>query len=134
MKLGFENFYLYSSINPLNGHDFTLIAGSVNTACLNIFLTEFSKERRNKKILLVLDGAPWHRSAKLKVPHNIELVILPPYSPELNPVERFWRHLKAKTIKNKIYEDLESLQESISLFFQTLKMEDVKSLCSIDYL
>jgi hypothetical protein len=40
--------------------------------------------------LLVLDGAGWHSSPRLTVPDNIALLPLPPYSPELNPVENVW--------------------------------------------
>jgi transposase len=57
---------------------------------MNVFLSELALSFANKQILLVLDGAGWHRSRELVVPGNIELFFLPPYSPELNPVENLW--------------------------------------------
>jgi transposase len=49
-----------------------------------------------------MDSAGWHRSKNLKIPQNIEIVFLPPYSPELNPVEKLWQYIKSNTIENKI--------------------------------
>jgi hypothetical protein len=51
-------------------------------------------------ILLVLDGAPNHRSGELAVPDNIRLLHLPPYSPELNPKENLWDEIRKKIFKN----------------------------------
>jgi len=73
---------------------------------MNVFLNEISKTYANKEIVLVMDGAGWHKSKDLQVPDNIEIIILPPYSPELNPVERFWQHIKRYTIRNKIYKNI----------------------------
>lgn len=90
VKLGFKNFYLYSAVESSTGEHCTLEIPYVNTGCLNVFLEEFSKTYPKDEILLVMDGAGWHRSKDLIIPANIEIVYLPPYSPELNPVERFW--------------------------------------------
>lgn len=130
IKLGFENFYLYSSVEPKTGEDFTLLLPYVNTECLNLFLEEMSKHLKGKEIILVLDGAGWHKSSMLKVPRNIEIVYLPPYSPELNPVERLWHYIKANTIKNKVYENLSSLEEVVCQFLTNLSPSTIKSICS----
>ena len=65
----------------------------VNTECMNIFLENMSKYLSNQTSIIVMDRASWHRSKDLKVPSNIKIILLPPYSPELNPVERLWRHI-----------------------------------------
>jgi transposase len=75
---------------------------------MNVFLKEMSKEYAGDKIVLVMDWAGWHKAKNLQVPDNIEIILLPPYSPELNPVERFWQHIKQNTIKNKIYKTFNS--------------------------
>jgi transposase len=54
-----------------------------NTECMNIFIQELVKDFGDKRIILVLDGAGWHKSKGLLIPDNITLVFLPPYSPEL---------------------------------------------------
>ena len=55
--------------------------------------------------VLVLDGAGWHRSGgRLRVPDNITLLHLPPYSPELNPVETVWAYLRSNTLSNRVFD------------------------------
>src|SRR6516162_2302205 len=56
----------------------------------------------NKHILLVLDRAGWHRSARLKLPEGIHLVFLPPYSPEVQPAERLWP-LSNEPLANRVF-------------------------------
>lgn len=134
VKLGFKNFYLYSAIELGKGEHFTLEIPHVNTICMNVFLEEFSKNYPLDKILLVMDGAGWHRSKKLIVPNNIEIIYLPPYSPELNPVERFWEHIKRHTIRNKIYLTLNSIKDAVASFLNDLQAEFISSLCSFQFL
>lgn len=134
VKQGFANFYLYSAIDPETGDIFTLEIPYVNTNCMNIFLLEMSKEYADEKIILVMDGAGWHKAKNLQVPDNIEIIIMPPYSPELNPVERFWQQIKQNTIKNQIYKNIKELKNAVSNFLNSLTAEAVKSICAISYL
>ena len=76
IKLGYKNFYLYSAANPKTGKEFTLLLPNVNINCMNIFLKEFSKTIKQRKVLIVMDGAGWHKSDKLKYPENIRWKIL----------------------------------------------------------
>jgi transposase len=55
---------------------------------MNIFFQELEQQYRQQPIILVMDGASWHKSRSLNLPENVEIIYLPPYSPELNPVER----------------------------------------------
>jgi transposase len=87
-----------------------MILPKVNTEQMNVYLEKMAERYANRKILLILDGAGWHKSKDLVVPENIKIVILPPYSPELNPVERLWQHIKGSVLKNRIYERLQDLQ------------------------
>lgn len=133
-KLGFQNFYVYSAVNPSTGEDFSLLIPNVDSLCLTSYLEEFSKYLGCRKIILVLDGAGWHKASKLVIPENIELFFLPPYSPELNPVERFWQYIKNNTIKNKVYKTLECLEQEISAFLRGMTREVTASVCAINYL
>ncbi|OAM05726.1 MAG: hypothetical protein TV41_00920 [Wolbachia endosymbiont of Dactylopius coccus] len=54
---------------------------------MNIFLEQMSKNLESREIFLIMDCASWHRSKGLKIPESITIIYLPPYSPELNPVE-----------------------------------------------
>lgn len=83
--------------------------------CFAHFLEEFQKDRRESgktdDILLIADGAGAHQADGC--PENIALVKLPPYCPELNPVERFFEELR-KVTANRIFETLEEVEECLA--------------------
>ena len=66
----------------------------VNTDIINIYLTELSHTYQDQGLLLIMDRAGWHTATRLEIPRNIRIEYLPPYSPELNPVERLQRWLR----------------------------------------
>jgi transposase len=101
---------------------------------MNIFLSEFAKANKDQKIVIVMDGAGWHQSKKLMIPSNIRIIILPPYSPELNPVEKLWQYIKDHTIKNRIYETLRELERVVCKFVNKLSSEIIKSICGVSYI
>lgn len=133
VKLGFQNFYMYSSVNPNTGEAYTFIADKVNTESFNSYLEEFSKQLGEKEIFLVLDGASWHKSKNLVIPKNITIIYLPPYSPELNPVERLWEYIKSKILHNKIYESISELEISLTDFYKMLNTDTIRNICSYGY-
>ena len=92
--------YVYSAIEPKSGESVSLIMPYADTPCMNVFLREVSERDVEDEIVLVLDGASWHRSKGLVVPSNIRLVCLLPYSPELNPVEQLWKGLRSRFFGN----------------------------------
>ena len=61
--------------------------------------------------ILVLDGAGWHSSKDLVVPPNISLLTLPPYSPELNPVENVWQFLRQNRLANRVLHSYDAIVE-----------------------
>ena len=132
VKLGFKNFYLYSSVNSANGDSFTLLLPSVNTDYMNIFLEELAAEIE-EDFVLIMDGAGWHKSKNLIIPKNIQIVLLPPYCPELNPVERLWKYIKDNVIRNKIFETLLELELTVCEFVRNLSADIVKSVCGYNY-
>ena len=85
-------------------------------------------------MVMVMEGATWHPSNELLVTDNIRKIILPPYSPELNPVEKLWQYIKDKTIKNKVYTNLDVLEDSIVAFFNTLTSDIIKTICNVNYI
>ena len=76
-------------------------------------LDEVAARYPEDRIVMVLDGAGWHRGGKLIVPENMRLLPLPAYSPELNPVENIWEEVREKGFHNKVFSDLESLEEEL---------------------
>lgn len=133
-KLGFKNFYTYVAASPDLGKGFSLLAPCVNTECMNIFLLKMSRRLKTKKAFLILDQAGWHKSKDLVVPKNITLIYLPPYSPELNPVERLWQHLKDNILKNRIYNTLASLENAVGTFLSSLQPSTIRSICNVNYM
>ena len=112
---------------------FSLALPKVNTELMNLFLHEMSERYKSEKILMVMDGAGWHKSKKLIVPENITIIYLPPYSPELNPVERLWLHIKSNTIRNKIYDSLDDLENVICDFVKGITHSTVAQICSVNW-
>ncbi len=134
VKQGFKNFYMYSSINPNTGEDYSLILSCVDTEMMNLYLKKFSLAYRKESIVLVMDQAGWHKSKQLSIPRNIKIVYLPPYSPELNPVERFWRFLKKEVLHNFVYESLDELINKLLAFYKTIDNKVIMKLCNCSYL
>lgn len=134
IKIGFQNFYVYSAVNPITGDDFSLMMPNVNAMSLNMFLAEMSKHIGDQKAIVVMDCAGWHKAKDLVVPANIEILYLPPYSPELNPAERLWEHLKSETIKNKVYNTIEQLEIVVSSSIKNLNTLLIQSICCMNHL
>ena len=105
-----EYTYAYTAACPENGETVSLILPDMRRECLNIFLEELSRRYPTTHIGLVLDGAGSHKAHDLTVPENITLIPLPPYSPELNPVENFWKVLKATGFYNKVFQSLNEVE------------------------
>lgn len=133
VKLGFKNFYLYTAANPATGNHFSYLLPKVNTQCFNFYLNALSNETKDKEVILIVDQAGWHKSRDLIVPGNITLIYLPPYCPELNPVERLWQYIKSHTIKNKVYDTLDILEETICVFINKLTSKEIASICRVEY-
>ena len=62
--------------------------------------------------VLVLDGAGWHSSPRLRVPDNVVLLPLPPYAPELNPVENVWAFKRANSLSHRLWETYDDIVEA----------------------
>ena len=88
---------------------------------MQAFLDAFADTiAKNEHVALVLDGAGWHSSKTLCVPASITLVPLPPYSPELNPVERVWLHLKARFLSLRLLNDYKAIVTATSRAWKRL--------------
>ena len=105
-----QYLYAYSAIEPKMGESVSLIFPYADTACMTLFLQELSERYPADEIVLVLDGAGWHRSGGLVVPANIRLVCLPPYSPQLNPVEQLWKGIRTRFFGNAYFETLDAVE------------------------
>ena len=88
-----------------------MIMPELNAAVVNLFLEQFSGEvPAGVHAVLIWDGAGFHTGKGLVVPGNVSLIQLPPYSPELNPVENLWHYLRSHHWSNREYEGYKELQ------------------------
>ncbi len=113
--------YAYSAVDVCSGETDSLILPHVNTACMQLFLDEVSARHPNERIVMVIDGAGWHRAHALKVPQNIHLLRLPPYAPELNPVEHVWDEVREKFFHNRVFPSLKALERHLMRALQSLE-------------
>jgi transposase len=103
---GFESTHIYGAVCPERDLGEALVINQVSKEVMELHLEAVSARiPENRHAIMVMDRAPWHRS--LKVPKNITVVHLPPYSPELNPQENVWEFLKNTYLSNKVYRDLD---------------------------
>lgn len=110
----YEWLYVFAAVNPLNGESTAILTPTVNTDYMNEHLRFISEQVGDKRhVVLVLDQAGWHVAKALKVPPNLTLLHLPPYSPELNPVERLWAYLKSHYLSNRVFGDYDHLFASV---------------------
>lgn len=134
INLGRKNFYIYSSVSSSTGYNFSLLLPEVNTINMNIYLKELANDLGDKRAIIIMDGASWHRSTDLMIPANIEIALLPPYSPELNPTEKLWQYIKSNTLKNKLYTCISKLENVVCDFIKNLTVDKIKSNCACSYL
>lgn len=127
--------YLMAAVNPRTGDSLGLIAPTVNTDVMNIYLRMLSEHVGSSvQVVLILDQAGWHVAKRLAVPDNITLLHLPPYSPELNPVERLWCWMKTHDLSNRAYADHDALYEAGCAAWNRLTPQRIQSLCASSWL
>jgi transposase len=132
-KPGYEYFYLYGAIEPETGQRFFTEHERLNSDCFQIFLDRFAEAFPNSHNVMILDNGQFHKAKKLSIPENVELAFLPPYSPELNPVERFWQDLKDQ-LAFDFYEHLSILRQKTRIALSRYTDKAVASLTGYDYL
>ena len=88
---------------------------------MNLHLKEIGHHiQKDHHGVILIDGAGWHKSQALNVPENITLIKLPPYSPELNPVENIWQYLKNNFLNNRIFDNYDAIVDACSDAWNTL--------------
>ena len=123
-----EYRYVYGAVEPLTGESSFLIMPYCNTVCMNLFLEALSKKYSDDMILLCCDGAAWHKAGALCIPENIELFFIPPYTPEMNPIEQIWKELRKMGFRNEIFATLEKVVDRLCEVICNLTDETVHSI------
>lgn len=108
-----SSVYLFGAVCPERGIGAAVVLPHVNVEAMNIHLAEISRNvTASAHAVLVLDQAGWHTSPKLRVPENVSLLPLPPYAPELNPVEQVWAYLRANFLSHRVWDSYSAIVDA----------------------
>ena len=129
-----EYRYVYGAVEPLTGESCFVVMPYCNTESMNMFLEELSNTFPKDKIILVCDGAAWHKSGSLKIPENIELVFIPPYTPEMNPIEQIWKEIIKRGFKNEVFQTLQKVVDRLCDTICSLSNKTIKSITGRDWI
>jgi transposase len=128
----FDSFYLYGAVEPTTGESFFLELPYLNTQMFQVWVDGFAAAFPDSFNIVVLDNGAFHKAKALRWPANAVPVFLPPYSPELNPIERLWRDLKDK-LAELLTTTLDELSDTVCFLIQTYSHGTLKSLTSFTY-
>ena len=105
--------WLFGAVCPERGVGAAVVLPHVDVEAMNIHLAEIGRRvAEGAHAVLVLDGAGWHTSPRLRVPGNISLLPLPRYAPELNPVENLWEFLRANFLSHRVWDSYEAIVDA----------------------
>lgn len=125
-----EYLYGFAAVSPVDGAMTSLVLPWADTGTMNLFLAEVSKEFPGDYVVMFMDGAGWHISRDLRIPANMAIEFVPPHSPECNPTEHIWEHLRENDFGNDAMESIDHVNDRLSGGFRTLHAtpEAVKSM------
>lgn len=128
----FKNLYLFGAFSPITGTHFTLELPKCNADCFQLYLDEFTKHNPDEFKILILDNGAFHKAAHVEIPPNIGLLFIPPYSPELNPAEKMWRHIKDQ-IATLVFKTIDDLSDKLYDIVKKLSSSTIKSITGYKY-
>lgn len=132
----FDNRYLFSAVSPLSGNSFHLSGiDGFDTEAAHTFLLELKRQHPEKLVILVWDNAPCHRPKIHREIPGLIVLFLPPYSPELNPAERFFEELR-KATADTIFKTIEEQEVVINKALNILadNLEGMKQLLGYEWI
>ena len=122
-------------MQPQTGAAFALVLPELNTAAMQLFLDRFAATvPPGEHAVMVMDQAGWHVTNDLHVPQNVSLVLLPSYSPELNPVERVWLYLRERHLSHRLLNSYDNIVDALCAAWNKLSKTALASLTGYPYL
>ena len=116
--------YLFGAVCPERAADAALVLPRADAAAMSLHLLEISRQvAPDAHAVVVLDGAGWHGAGDLAVPSNLTLLPLPPYAPELNPVESIWQYLRGNQLSHRVWEGYDAIVASCCKAWNALVAE-----------
>ena len=129
----FEWFYVYGAVAPATGARFFLERPSLKADMFQLFIDAFAQAFPDSLNILLVDNSGAHTAQRLRWPEHVRCVWLPPYGPELNPIERLWRDVK-DDLAWQSFTDLDTPQDHVSQMLQAYEACTLQSLTSYSYL
>ena len=127
--------HLFAAVRPATGESFALVLPRVSTEAMQAFLDRFSAALApDEHAAMAVDGAGWHVAHALRIPDNVTLVLLPPYSPELNPVERVWLFLRERHLSHRLLAGYDAIVNALCTAWNALTPDRLLSLTRYPYL
>jgi len=131
--LGHRSAWIIGAVCPLRDTGVALVMTRLDTAAMNLFLAELAQAvAPGAHAVVLMDKAGWHIADELVVPANVTPVFLPPYSPELNPIERLWLYLKDNQLSHCVFDTTADIIDACCDAWNGLLTETgrIRSLCS----
>ena len=129
----FDYLWLYGLVEPQTGESFFAEFSHVDGVCFEQYLKWFSQKYPQELQIIQLDNGRLHTWSELEIPENIILLFQPPYSPQVNPIERLWKEIKKK-LKWELFENLDSLRNKLSQVLSGLTEQEISSVTGWDFI
>ena len=113
-RLERKYIYAFAAVSPHDGVTDSLVLPWVCAETMSMFLAEVAERHADEFIVMVMDQAGWHVAGELRVPENMRIVLLPAYSPELNPAEHIWDALREDCFANTVFGSLDSVEDTLT--------------------
>ncbi|MEJ0103788.1 MAG: IS630 family transposase [Bacteroidota bacterium] len=128
----FDNLYLFGAFSPITGDSCLLEMPHCNSQTFQVFIDQMANQSPEEFKILILDNGAFHHAKALDIPRNMAFIFLPPYSPELNPAEKMWRHFKDR-VSMVAFQSLESLQSKLSEVIKAITPQIIQSICGNEF-
>ena len=125
--------WLYGVVEPQSGTSWFMEFSHLDSSCFEAALAGFAAQYPEELHVIQVDNASAHHAQTLTLPDNVILLFQPPYSPEVNPIERLWQELK-RALAWMHFDSIAQLQQAISRWVNQLSPEEVKSLMQWDWI
>jgi transposase len=132
----YDYLYVLAGVCPATGNSVGMLSPYMNVDAINAFFKEFEKEvDPNVHVVMFWDQAGYHTAGNLRPPPNLTLIPIPPYSPELNPVENLWHYLRSHHWSNRAYTDYDDLRHAVcdAWHKSCLTIDIIQSVCRSSY-
>lgn len=113
-RLERKYIYAFAAVSPHDGVTDSLVLPWVSAQTMSMFLAEIAERHADEFVVMVMDQAGWHIAGELAVPKNMRIVLLPPYSPELNPAEHIWQALREDCFANTVFANLDAVEHTLT--------------------